>query len=87
MPCVNESHSVWLELPVSILMERHNGEVLWWVVYPGDLVVELFHVDEASNSWLLAGKEGVPVSDLEILLSQVEHVRDAAVVYVNVEHV
>ena len=40
-----------------------------------------------SSASLLAGKEGVPVSDLEILLSQVEHVRDAAVVYVNVEHV
>ena len=56
-------------------------------MYLADLVVELWHVDEASNSWLLAGKEGFPVSDLEILLSQVEHVRDAAVVYVNVEHV
>ena len=87
MPFVNESHSVWLELPVSILMERHNGEVLWWVVYPGDLVVELFHVDKASNSWLLAGKEVFPVCDLEILLSQVEHVRDAAVVDADVEDV
>ena len=69
------------------MIERHNGEVLWQIVYLADLVVELWHVDEASNSWLLAGKEGFPVSDLEILLSQVEHVRDAAVVYVNVEHV
>ena len=69
------------------MAEGHNGEVLWQVVYLADLVVEAWHVDETSNSWLLAGKEGVPVSDLEIFLGQVEHIRDAAVVDADVEDV
>ena len=87
MSYVDEGHSVWLELSVGILAERHNGEVLWQAVYLTFLAVDFWHVDETSNSRLLAGKEGVPVGDLEILLSQVEHVRDAAVVDADVEDV
>ena len=87
MPLIDEGHSVWLQPPVSLHLERRNQEILWQVLQLLFKLLHLCNVDKACHSRLLLAEEGVPVGDLEILFGKAGHGRDAAVVDEDVEGV